>query len=117
MGDSRFQISFSKARDFLDILRYEALNVQYAIEQDSLNAEIMELETAVTGYEQSLKSAKKFITLIKKYENFDTLTNTMLNEFVGKILVRERARKGSRIPLGGCILWAATSRLPCSRFP
>ena len=33
---------------------------------------------AVTGYEQSRKSAEKFIALIDKYENFDTLTNTML---------------------------------------
>ncbi len=27
---------------------------------------------------------------------FDTLTNTMLNEFIEKILVHERARKGSQ---------------------
>ena len=57
---------------------------------------IAELEKAVTGYEQSQKSAEKFIALIDKYENFDTLTNTMLNEFVEKILVHERARKGSQ---------------------
>ena len=76
--------------------RYEALNAQYAKEQDALNTEIAELEKAVTGYEQSRKSAEKFIALIDKYENFDTLTNTMLNEFVEKILVHERARKGSQ---------------------
>ena len=34
---------------------------------------------------------EKFIALIDKYENFDTLTNTMLNEFVEKILVHERS--------------------------
>ena len=76
--------------------RYEALDAQYAKEQDALNAEITKLENAVTGYEQSRKSAEKFIALIDKYENFDTLTNTMLNEFVEKILVHERARKGSQ---------------------
>mgnify|MGYP000556798832 CR=1 FL=1 len=76
--------------------RYEALDAQYAKEQDALNAEITELEKAVTGYEQSRKSAEKFIALIDKYENFDTLTNTMLNEFVEKILVHERSRKGSQ---------------------
>ena len=76
--------------------RYEAPDAQYAKEQDALNAEITELEKAVTGYEQSRKSAEKFIALIDKYENFDTLTNTMLNEFVEKILVHERARKGSQ---------------------
>ena len=76
--------------------RYRALDVQYAKEQDALEIEIAELEKAVTGYEQSQKSAEKFIALIDKYENFDTLTNTMLNEFVEKILVHERARKGSQ---------------------
>ena len=47
-------------------------------DRDALNAEITELEKAVTGYEQSRKSAEKFVALIDKYENFDTLTNTCL---------------------------------------
>lgn len=76
--------------------RYRALDAQYAKEQDALEIEIAELEKAVTGYEQSQKSVEKFIALIDKYENFDTLTNTMLNEFVEKILVHERSRKGSQ---------------------
>ena len=76
--------------------RYKALDAQYAKEQDALEIEIAELEKAVTGYEQSQKSAEKFIALIDKYENYDTLTNTMLNEFVEKILVHERSRKGSQ---------------------
>ena len=76
--------------------RYKALDAQYAKEQDALEIEIAELEKAVTGYEQSQKSAEKFIALIDKYENFDTLTNTMLNEFVEIILVHERSRKGSQ---------------------
>ena len=76
--------------------RYKALDAQYAKEQHALEIEIAELEKAVTGYEQSQKSAEKFIALIDKYENFDTLTNTMLNEFVEKILVHERSRKGSQ---------------------
>lgn len=75
--------------------RYRALDA-HAKEQDALEIEIAELEKAVTSYEQSQKSAEKFIALIDKYENFDTLTNTMLNEFVEKILVHERARKGSQ---------------------
>ena len=76
--------------------RYRALDAQYAKEQDALEIEIAELEKAVTGYEQSQKSAEKFIALIDKYENFDTLTNTMLNAFVEKIPVHERSRKGSQ---------------------
>jgi site-specific DNA recombinase len=52
------------------------------------------LEQAVTGYEHKQQSVEKFIALIDKYENFDTLTTTMLNEFVEKIVVHERDRKG-----------------------
>ena len=33
--------------------------------------------------------------MIDKYENFDKLTIAMLNEFIEKILVHERDRKGS----------------------
>lgn len=76
--------------------RYAALDAQYAKEQGELAAEIAALEKAIGSYEQSRKSAGKFIALISKYENFDTMTNTMLNEFVEKILVHERDRKGSQ---------------------
>ena len=76
--------------------KYAVLDAQYAKEQAALTAEIATLEKAVGDYEKHEKSADRFITLIDKYQNFDKLTNTMLNEFVDKILVHERARKGSR---------------------
>lgn len=75
--------------------RYAALDEQYAKEQAALSEEIKALEAAIDGYEQSRKSADKFIALVEKYENFDTLTTPMLLEFVEKILVHERDRKGS----------------------
>ncbi|HFH9925019.1 recombinase family protein [Weissella paramesenteroides] len=75
--------------------RYAALDKQYAKEQGALSEEIKALEAAIDGYEQSRKSADKFIALVEKYENFDTLTTPMLLEFVEKILVHERDRKGS----------------------
>ena len=75
--------------------RYAALDAQYAKEQEALAAELAELEKAVSGYEQGRKSAEKFIALIDKYQDFDSVSITMLNEFVEKILVHERDRKGS----------------------
>ncbi len=68
---------------------------QYAKEQEALATEIAELEKAVSNYDQGKKSAEKFIALIDKYQGFENMTNTMLNEFVEKILVHERDRKGS----------------------
>ena len=75
--------------------RYAALDAQYAKEQEALAAEIAELEKTVSSYDQGKKSAEKFIALIDKYQGFENMTNTMLNEFVEKILVHERDRKGS----------------------
>lgn len=75
--------------------RYAALDAQYAKEQDALSAEIAALEKFVSSYEQGRKSAEKFIALIDKYQSFDTMTTTMLNEFVEKIFVHERDRKAS----------------------
>ena len=75
--------------------RYTILDAQYAKEQAELTAEISALEKAVKGYEKHEKDADRFIALIDKYENFDKLTIAMLNEFIEKILVHERDRKGS----------------------
>jgi len=75
--------------------RYATLDAQYEKEQSELTAEISALEKAVRSYEKHEKDADRFIDLIDKYENFDKLTIAMLNEFIEKILVHERDRKGS----------------------
>ena len=74
--------------------RYAALDARYAKEQEVLSKEITELEKSVKGYDQGKRSAEKFIAMIDKYQDFDTMTTTMLNEFVEKILVHERDQKG-----------------------
>ena len=76
--------------------RYEILNSQYETEQIALSKEIKDLEFAILRYEKETDKAKKFISLISRYENFDELTTTMINEFVEKIIVHERNRKGSQ---------------------
>ena len=76
--------------------RYATLDAQYEKEQSELTTEISMLEKAVNGYEKHEKDADRFIALIDKYESFDSLTIAMLNEFIEKILVHERDRKGSR---------------------
>lgn len=76
--------------------RYEILNNQYETEQLTLSKEIKDLEQQVSRYEKETDRAKKFISLISRYENFDELTTTMINEFVEKIIVHERDRKGSQ---------------------
>ena len=76
--------------------RYEILNNQYETEQLTLSKEIRDLELVISRYEKETDKARKFISLISRYENFDNLTNTMINEFVKKIIIHERDRKGSQ---------------------
>ena len=46
-------------------------------------------------YDGNRNSASRFMALIDKYERFEELTPAMINEFVEKVLVHERDRKGS----------------------
>ena len=75
--------------------RYAVLDERYANEQEELIREIETLEATIAAYEDRQRSSEWFIALLDKYERFEPLTTTMLNEFVEKILVHERARKGS----------------------
>lgn len=74
--------------------RYAVLEAQYTKEQEALDNEIINLQNLVSGGDDSPLSAGKFITLVKRYQDFEELTNTMLNEFIYKILVHERDQKG-----------------------
>lgn len=74
--------------------RYETLSNQYEKEQEQLTQEVMEYKTIQENYEKDRKSAARFLALVKKYEDFEQLTTVMLNEFVEKIVVHERDKKG-----------------------
>jgi hypothetical protein len=51
-----------------------------------------ELKSGLERFTEDGKKAEKFLTLAKKYTNFDELTTPMLNEFVEKIMVHEAER-------------------------
>lgn len=75
--------------------RYEMLSCQYEKEQEQFSQEMAGYKAAQDAYENDRKSAARFLALVERYENFDTLTTVMLNEFIEKIVVHERDRKGS----------------------
>ncbi len=75
--------------------RYQMLDAQYAKEQEELESEITELKTHLSGMEEKKKAASSFINLVQKYQDFEELTTTMINEFVEKVIVHERDIKGS----------------------
>lgn len=75
--------------------RYEVLDKQYVKEKAELDQEQKELTKKIEASDRNSKSARKFMALIDKYEKFDELSNAMINEFIDKILIHERDRKGS----------------------
>jgi hypothetical protein len=74
--------------------RFRALSDEYENEQDALEKEIAELQKAIAVYESGGERAAKFMALVKRYQDFDDMSVAMLNEFVERIVVYERDRKG-----------------------
>ena len=75
--------------------RYETLIRQYSKEQGELNEEIDGIEAFLSEVEENRKSGKRFVDLMSRYNNFDEITPFMVNEFIDRIEVHERDRKGS----------------------
>lgn len=58
--------------------RYAVLEARYTKEQEALDNEIISLQNLVSGEESNPLSAGKFIALVKRYQDFEDLTNTSL---------------------------------------
>jgi DNA invertase Pin-like site-specific DNA recombinase len=75
--------------------RYQSLSAEYEREQERISRDIPTLEADTRRYADGKDNAARFTELVKRYECFDELTTSMINEFVEKIVVHERDRKGS----------------------
>ena len=75
--------------------RFEQLSASYEREQAELKTAVAEMEIHLAKYEQDSLKADSFIEIVKRYTEFSTLTNAMLNEFVEKIIVHEADKTGS----------------------
>ena len=75
--------------------RYETLVTQYSREQGELNDEIDKIEEFMSEVEENRKSGRRFVDLMSRYNSFDDITPFMVNEFIDRIEVYERDRKGS----------------------
>ena len=72
---------------------FAALAAEYESEQEQLETEIPELQAAVDRFADGSDRAARFIELVKRYESFEGMSTTMLNEFIEKIVVHERDTK------------------------
>ncbi|MCL2841630.1 MAG: DUF4368 domain-containing protein [Defluviitaleaceae bacterium] len=72
--------------------RFSQLSADYEGEQLELKVQNETLRLEIETFEQDTMNADSFIDLARKYANFDfeALTNTMINEFIHKIVIHER---------------------------
>jgi DNA invertase Pin-like site-specific DNA recombinase len=73
--------------------RFDSLSAEYESEQELLETEIAELQLAVDSYIDSSERADKFLALAKRHTDFSEFTPQLLNEFVQRVVVHERADK------------------------
>ena len=76
--------------------RYQILYDQYEQEQQDLTDEIDQLQADIGTHEDTTIKADSFLKLVDRYTEFSELTPAMLNEFVNRIEVHERAEKRVR---------------------
>lgn len=76
--------------------RYHQLSQKYSEEYYTLKKELAEIKERLSDQENASGRAKKFIKLVESYCDFNDLTPTAINEFICKIVVHERDKKGAR---------------------
>lgn len=76
--------------------RYDTLISKYSKEQSSLKAECEVIEEDLAEIEANRHNGKNFVNLMARYNNFDEITPFMVSEFIDRIEVHERDRKGSQ---------------------
>jgi DNA invertase Pin-like site-specific DNA recombinase len=84
------------ALEVIDHDRYQQLSQKYTGEYTVLKKELAEIQKHLSEHENANGRAKKFIKLVENYVTFDEITPAVINQFIEKIVVHERHRKGVR---------------------
>ena len=79
----------------IDPDRYQQLSEKYADEYYSLKKELEAANEHLSDHESANRRAKKFIEMVYRYCDFTEITPTIINEFISKIVVHERDKKGA----------------------
>ena len=78
--------------------RFDSLLADYEAEQKALQVSVTEAEEKLSSFEKDTVRVERFLELAKKYTDFSELTNTMINEFIEKIIVHAPERiDGDRV--------------------
>ncbi len=99
--------------------RYEQLSNSYETEQAELKLQTTALQSELETFNADSIKADRFIEIIRRYTEFNTLTNAMLNEFVEKILVHEADKSsGERVQQVDIYFsFIGNFDIPCEEIP
>jgi len=75
---------------------FERMLADYDTEQTATEAKITGLEIAIADYSADTMKADSFIELTRRHTEFDTLTATVLNEYIEKIIVHNADRSSGK---------------------
>ena len=76
----------------------QEMSQKYSEEYYALKAELAELQEQLSAFENAGGRAQKFLKLTVRYAAFTDLTPAILNEFISRIEVHERDKKGQNKP-------------------
>jgi hypothetical protein len=68
---------------------FERMIGEYDNEQAALRQTVIDLKAEIDGYAEDSVRADKFIEIVRRYTEFNTLSVQMLNEFVEKVVIYE----------------------------
>lgn len=69
--------------------QFEKLMVQYDSEQQELEERVKEIEVSIHEIQQESENGQQFVRLVQKYRDLTEIDQTVLNEFIDKVVVHE----------------------------
>lgn len=78
-----------KALGKISVERFDEMATLYERESEALKAQNAGLQSELDEFTADSVKVDKFLELVRKYTRFEELTNAMINEFIGKIIVYE----------------------------
>ena len=76
--------------------RFDALTAGYEKEQSDLRNLLAEAEAELVSYQNDTENIDRFVKVIRKYRNPETLTAPMLNELIEKIVVHAPEKQNGK---------------------
>jgi len=90
------QLYEDKVTGSLSAKRFDMLSNEYEAEQDGLERQIAELQTAIATFNTESDNTDRFIKMVRRYTEIPELTATILNEYVERIVVFEPDKSSGR---------------------